>query len=154
MSWKKDTILKWFEGKGIVVDRPMVKFQLIEKVKNTRLICDNYKRSVQEAINHNKAVLRLPPYHCHLSPMQLTWEVVAGHVKIKNCTSSKLDNVRRLLNDGVKLVTTEMWAGYVNSLIKHEDILWNLDIITDKILDETVTAKINLVTSSSESSSD
>ncbi|XP_060881305.1 uncharacterized protein LOC132952860 isoform X2 [Metopolophium dirhodum] len=153
ISWKKDSILKWFEGKGMVLDRPMVKFQLIEKVKKTRLIYDNYRRSVQEAINHNKDVLRLPPYHCQLSPMQLAWEVVVKHVKIKNCTSSKLDDVRQLLNDGVILVTTEMWAGYVNFSITNEDILWNLDIITDKILDETVTAKINLVTSS-ESSSD
>ncbi|CAI6357553.1 unnamed protein product [Macrosiphum euphorbiae] len=153
MSWKKDSILKWFESKGIVLDRPMVKFQLIEKVKNTRLIYDNYRRSVQESINHNKDVLRLPPYHCHLSPMQLAWEVVARHVEIKNCTSSKLEDVRQLFNDGVKLLSTEMWAGYVNSSIMHENILWNLDIITDKILDETVTAKINLVTSS-ESSSD
>jgi len=153
MSWKKDSILKWFEGKGIVLDRPMVKFQLIEKVKNTRLMYDNYRRSVQEAINHNIDVLRLPPYHCHLSPMQLAWEVVARHEKINKCSSSKLDDVCQLLNDGVKLVTTEMWAGYVNFSITNEEILWNLDIITDKIMDETVTAKINLVTSS-ESSSD
>jgi len=152
-SWKKDSILKWFEDKGIVFDRPMVKFQLIEKVKETRLIYDNYRRSVQEAINNNKIVLRIPPYHCQLNPIQLAWEVVARHANMNNCTSSKLDDIRQLYNDGVKLVTTEMWTDYVNSSTTYEDELWYLDFIIDKILEETITAKINLVTSS-ESSSD
>ncbi|KAL4149806.1 hypothetical protein QTP88_003668 [Uroleucon formosanum] len=134
MSWKKGCILKWFEGKGIVFDRPLKKFQLIEKVKEIRLIYDNYRRSVQEAINHNKAVLRLPPYHCQLNPMQLAWEVVDRHANVNNCTSSELDDIRQLFNEGVKLVTTEMWASYVNSSIMYEDKLWNLDIITDSIL--------------------
>lgn len=138
MSWKKDCILQWFEGKGIVFDRPMKKFQLIEKVKEIRLIFDNYRRSVQEAINHNKAVLRLPPYHCHLNPMQLAWEVVARHVNMKNCTSSNLDDIRQLFNDGVKLVTPEMWAGYVNESITYEDKVWNVDIITDNILNSMI----------------
>ncbi|XP_016663249.1 uncharacterized protein LOC107884834 [Acyrthosiphon pisum] len=137
-SWNKGCILKWFEGKGIKFDTPLKKVQLIEKVNEIRIIFDNYKRSVQEAINHNKAVLRLPPYHCQLSPMQLAWEVVINHVKIKNCTSSKLDDVHQLFNDGVKLVTTEMLAGYVNSSIAYEDKLWNLDIITDSILNSMI----------------
>jgi len=68
------------------------------------LMNDNFKRSVQEAINHNKAVLRLPPYHCQLSPMQLAWAVVARHANMNNCTSSKLDDIRQLFNEGIKLV--------------------------------------------------
>jgi len=70
--------------------------------------------------------------------MQLAWEVVIKHVKIKNCTYSKLDDVHQLFDDGVKLVTTEMWAGYVNSSIAYEDKLWNLDIITDSILNSMI----------------
>ncbi|CAI6359535.1 unnamed protein product [Macrosiphum euphorbiae] len=137
-AWNKDCILKWFEGKGIVYDRSLKKDQLMEKVNEIRLIFDNYKRSVQEAINHNKAVLRLPPYHCHLSPMHLAWEVVARHVKINSCPCSNLDDVYNLFNEGVKLVTTEMWIDYVNSSIAYEDKLWNLGVITDSILNSMI----------------
>jgi len=156
MSWKKDCIIRWFEDKGIVFDRPMVKCQLIEKVRQIRITYDNYRRSVQEAINHNKPVLRLPPYHCELNPMHLAWTVVVNYARMKNCTSSKLDDVRQLLNDGVKLVTPEKWANYVHYSILQEEKLWSLDFITDKILEEAVTASSDIVTinlvSSSESS--
>jgi len=157
MSWKKDCILRWFEGKGIVFDRPIVKCQLIEKVKQMRFTYDNYRRSVQEAINHNQAVLRLPPYHCELNPMHLAWTAVANHARTQNCTSSKLDDVCQVLNDGVKQVTPEKWVSYVYYSIMEEDQLWNLDFITDNMLEEAGTVSdivtINLITSSESSGS-
>lgn len=156
MSWKKDSILKWLEDKGIVFDGPMVKFQLVEKAKEIRNTVDIYRRSVQEAINYNKAILRLPPYHCELNPIQLAWSVVDSHMKTKNCTSSELDDVRQLINDGVKLVTPEMMTNFVDRSITEENKLWDLDFIIDDMLEVAVTASNTAVTNdlvtSSESS--
>ncbi|XP_060839202.1 uncharacterized protein LOC132920662 [Rhopalosiphum padi] len=156
MSWKKNSILKWFENKGIVFDRPMVKFQLIEKVKEIRHTVDIYKKSVQEAINYNKAILRLPPHHSELNPIQSAWSVVNNHMKTNNYTSSNLDDIRQLINDGVKLVTPEMMANFVDHSVKEENKLWDLDFIIDDLLEEVVTESntavtINLVTSSESS---
>jgi hypothetical protein len=156
MSWKKNSILKWFENKGIVFDRPMVKFQLIEKVKEIRHTVDIYKKSVQEAINYNKAILRLPPHHSELNPIQSAWSVVNNHMKTNNYTSFNLDDIRQLINDGVKLVTPEMMANFVNHSVKEENKLWDLDFIIDDLLEEVVTESntavtINLVTSSESS---
>ncbi|XP_025209114.1 uncharacterized protein LOC112604348 [Melanaphis sacchari] len=156
MSWKKDSILKWLEDKGLVLDRPMVKFQLIEKAKELRNTVDIYRRSIQEAINYNKAILRLPPYHSELNPIQLAWSAVNDYMKTNNCTSYKLDDICQLINDGVKLVTPEMMANFVDQSVKEEDKLWDLDFIIDEMLEEAVTASsasntgvtINLVSSS------
>jgi len=157
MAWKKDNILQWFESKGILFDRPIVKCQLIEKVREIRLVFDNYRRSVQEAINRNKAVLRLPPYHCELNPMQLAWSVAAKHARTKTCASCNVEDVCKLLNDGVRLVTPEKLAGYVNYSIAQEENLWKLDFITDNMLEEATTASVietvNLITSSESSDS-
>jgi len=153
MSWKKDRILRWLEDKGVVFDKPMVKFQLIEKAKEIRHIFDKYSRSIQEAINYNKAILRLPPYHSDLNPIQSAWSVVNSYVKTNNCTSFNPDDVRQLLSDGVKLVTPEMWADYVSHSIKEEDKLWNLDFITDDMLEraESISNVLSVTVDSSAS---
>ncbi|XP_022165929.1 uncharacterized protein LOC111030637 [Myzus persicae] len=157
MSWKKNSILQWFESKGIVFDRPIVKCQLIEKVKEIRIVFDIYRRSVQEAINHNKAVLRLPPYHFELNPIRMAWSIPFKHVKTKDCSNCNLDDVCKILNDGADLATPEKLAAYFNYSIVEEENLWKLDFIIDNILEEAATSShietISLVTSSEASDS-
>lgn len=55
----------------------------------------------------NKIVLHLPLYHCELNPIELAWLVVKGHMKTNN-TTFKINDDRRLLNDGIQRVTPEM----------------------------------------------
>lgn len=41
----------------------------------------------EEANLHNKTVLRLPPYHCELNPIEVIWALVKTYVSEKNKTS-------------------------------------------------------------------
>ena len=59
-------------------------------------------------------VLRLSPYLCELSPIELSWNEVKENVAIENRTF-KLEHVKGLLSSALKRVT----AGYWQKCIKH-----------------------------------
>ncbi|CAH4034426.1 unnamed protein product [Pieris brassicae] len=45
-------------------------------------------------------VLRLPPYHCELNPIELVWADVKGYVA-RNNTTFKMVDVKKLLQEGL-----------------------------------------------------
>ncbi|XP_050065224.1 uncharacterized protein LOC126554173 [Aphis gossypii] len=80
-STKKEDIISWLISKNVVIDQKiMFKPQLLAKVKEIKgqymsYVVDNMAKDA----GHN--VLRLPPYHCELNPMELAWAMVKGYVK-------------------------------------------------------------------------
>jgi len=91
MAWKKHKIIQWLEYKNIVVGRKMVKLELMQEVKEI-LTTEKYVID-EKAMESNKIVLRLPPYHCELNPIELAWSVVKNNVK-QNNTTFKLNDVQ------------------------------------------------------------
>jgi len=129
MAWKKDKIGQWLRSKGCSIETPIVKHLMMDKVREIRHLHDNYVID-EEALKSNNIVLRLPPYHCELNPIELAWTAVKNHVKYNN-TTFKLNDVQQLLVDAVNLVTPNMWANFVEHTIKEEDKLFNIDFITE-----------------------
>ncbi|XP_060869897.1 uncharacterized protein LOC132944522 [Metopolophium dirhodum] len=132
-AWKKDDIINWLKSKDIVFDKPMLKFQLLDKVNEIKPLHNKYV-IVEEALKTNRHVLRLPPYHCELNPIELAWSVVKNHVKQKN-TTFNLNYVKKLLIEGVQKVTSDMWANFDRHTIKEEDKLYEIDLITEIMLE-------------------
>ncbi|KAF0762878.1 DDE 3 domain-containing protein [Aphis craccivora] len=85
----------------------------------------------------------------------MAWSNVKGYVKTNNSTF-KINDVRRLLNEGIERVTPEMWSNYVSHTIKEEDKFWQIDYISDEMLDEHTIQHVltitGLTTSDSEDS--
>jgi len=106
----------------------MVKHLMMEKVREIHL----HDKCVtdEEAFKLNKIVLRLLTCHYELNPIELAWVAVKNHVKYKN-TTFKLNDVQKLLVDGVNLLTPNMWANFVEFTIKEGDKLFNIDFITE-----------------------
>ncbi|XP_050064711.1 uncharacterized protein LOC126553608 [Aphis gossypii] len=92
---KKTDIIQWLQDKGEVINRPMVIPELLDRVKILRPQYEKYLID-DLAETHNRTILRLPPYHCELNPIELEWANVKDHVK-KNNTSYKLSDVKTLL---------------------------------------------------------
>lgn len=91
------------QDKNVEVDKTWLKIELLDKVQQFRPV-DKYVID-EEAKKYNKIVLRLPPYHCELNPIDLAWSVIKNHVRHNN-TTFKLNYVRQLLIDvisGTKL---------------------------------------------------
>ena len=92
--------------------------------------------------------MRLPPYHCVLNPFELIWAQIKGSVARNNKTY-KLGDVKLLLANAIKEITTEKWRDCVAHVIKEEEKLWELECVTDKVVDSMV---INTADSSSSKS--
>ncbi|CAI6359748.1 unnamed protein product [Macrosiphum euphorbiae] len=153
-SWKKAAIIEWLESKGVKTNPSMIKFDLLKIVREIRHKYDLYVVD-EEAKKQNKIVLRIPPYHYELNPIELAWLVVKEHVKVNNRTS-KINDVRQLLNDGIQKVTPEMWSNFVSRTIKKEERCLRVDYISDEMLDEEPKSHVlsitGLTTSDSENS--
>ncbi|XP_008181221.1 uncharacterized protein LOC103308857 [Acyrthosiphon pisum] len=151
-SWKKNKIAQWLQDKNVEVDKTWLKIELLDKVHQFRPV-DKYVID-EEAKKYNKIVLRLPPYHCELNPIELAWSVVKNYVRHNN-TTYKLNDVRQLLIDGVKKVTPEMLANFVKHTIAEENKMWDIDCISEEMLEENAsTTHVLTITGETTSDSD
>ncbi|CAI6371367.1 unnamed protein product [Macrosiphum euphorbiae] len=131
-STRKGDIIKWLEEKGEVIDRPMVITELLEIVNRIKPMHDKY--AIDELVKtHNRTILRLPPYHCELNPIELAWSSVKNHVKMNN-TTYKLSNVKQLLMEGIEKVDDTMWKNFISHTTSVEDKFYEVDFLIDEVL--------------------
>ncbi|XP_051171071.1 uncharacterized protein LOC127287955 [Leptopilina boulardi] len=112
MQWKKNDIRNWLLEKGVTFKEWMLKPMLLNLVKNVKHL---YNKYIIDEIDKkdNKIILRLPPYHCELNPIEMAWSVVKGHVKTNN-TTFKLPDVLKLFHEGIQRVTPQLWSNFIN----------------------------------------
>ncbi|CAI6370309.1 unnamed protein product [Macrosiphum euphorbiae] len=110
----------------------MVIPQLLAIVRRIKPLHDKYVID-ELAKQHNRTVLRLPPYHCELNPIELAWSSVKNYVKMNN-TSYKLPDVKKLLIEGINRVDDTMWKNFISHTRKEENKFWKLDFIVDEVL--------------------
>ncbi|XP_050440026.1 uncharacterized protein LOC126846047 [Adelges cooleyi] len=134
---RKAEIIKWLEDKEEVIDKPMVIPELLQIVK--RLKPQHEKFVIDElAKANNKIILRLPPYHYELNPIELAWSSVKNHVRMNN-SSYKLADVKKLLVEGVNRVDAEMWGNFISHPIKEKNNFYEIDFIVDEVLAAEIT---------------
>lgn len=150
-SWRKDDIKQWLTSKNIPFDDDMVKKELLI------ITSEHKKRYVKYAVDEMAklrgiSVLRLPPYHCELNPIELVWAQVKGEVARKN-TSYKLQDVEKHMRKAMENVTSDNWKNCVKHTMKEEEKMWKLDSIIENTI-EPIIISTATDTSSDESSDD
>lgn len=112
------------------------------------------KYAIDEMVkSHNRTILRLPPYHCELNPIEMAWSSVKHHVNISN-TTIKLDDVKNLLLEGIERVDATMWKNFIRHTKTLEDKFYEIDFIIDDMLSaELNPVVLNFDDTSSDSSS-
>ena len=132
---KKADIIAWLAARNIPHTPTSLKSVLYMLVKQhkpkPRYIVD------QLAADQGVDVLRSPVGHCELNPIELVWARVKGHVAKHNSTY-RMDDVKRLVQDGFDSVTPEVWAKCCDHVVKVEEEFWN----SDALQEETVEALI------------
>ncbi|KAL4083563.1 hypothetical protein QTP88_028879 [Uroleucon formosanum] len=124
----------YHSDKGEVIDKPMVISQLMTIVRRIKHLHDKYV--IDEYVKqYNKDVLRLPPYHCELNPIEMAWSAVKNHVKTNN-TTYKLPDVRCLLKEGLDKVNDVMWKNFIRHVMGVENKFWDMDFMIDEMLAE------------------
>lgn len=101
---------------------------------------------------HNRVILQLPPYHCELNPIELAWLVVKNHVKMNN-TAFELQDVDKLLHDGIGRCTPEMWKNFIQHTILEENKLWEIDFVVEEVM-ENMGSTLMTITRETSSDSD
>lgn len=116
LNTKKEDIIGWLKGKNIIHEENLLKRELLDIVKIHRKQFDAYVID-EFAKTKNMTVLRLPPYHCELNPIELIWAQVKGDVAAKN-TTFKLRELKELFSAAVQKISPEKWKKCVKHVIE------------------------------------
>ena len=91
---------------------------------------------IAKAAGHE--VVRLPPYHCELNPIEMAWAQVKGFIRVHN-TKFTLTHVKQLTFDGFAHVGSEEWEKLVQHVQnKVEDKFWEEDALQESYIEEFI----------------
>ncbi|XP_028139233.2 uncharacterized protein LOC114333544 [Diabrotica virgifera virgifera] len=125
-AWRKGRIQEWLT--------PAIQLLDIARLRKMEYL----KYAVDEtAKDYGVKVLRLPPYHCELNPIELIWAQVKGEVARNNKTY-KLNEVKELLTQAILHVTPEKWAKCIGHIVKEEHRMWELDIHMEVLIEPII----------------
>ncbi|KAJ3655184.1 hypothetical protein Zmor_014321 [Zophobas morio] len=129
---RKADMLLWLEERDIVVDKTLTKPEIYEVIKDFKSATRIYKLdTLMTEFGH--AVLRLPPYHPELNPIEKIWANVKNWVAQRN-TTFKLPDVEKLARTRFAELTADDWATVCRNFVKVEDEY----IIKERLLDDAL----------------
>jgi transposase len=135
-SWKKADVIRWLLEKEIKFEGNMVKKELLAIAQEHK---DRFVKYVidEMAKERNVTVLRLPPYHCELNPIELIWAQVKGYVARRN-TTFKMNDVQVLFEKALSEIDGEKWSKCIEHVIKIEERMWDLDHCIDDTIEPLI----------------
>lgn len=146
-STKKNEMQQWLNEKNIPFRGNMTKIELYNLIKSHK---PAYKRFAADSLlaSHGHSVLRLPPYHPELNPIETTWAIVKNWVASKN-TTFKLQDVERLARTKFSEDFSETAKKIFNRVVKIENEFLEQEHFMDVHVEEII---INLQVDSSSGS--
>lgn len=146
---KKDEMIEWLEEKNIPYDRSMLKPQLYKLIQNHKA---QFKKYVLDAelSKAGHSVLRLPPYHPDLTPIELIWAEVKDYVATHN-TTFKMADIRKLCDEKFSAMGPENWIPKCNHVKTIEEEYLKKEVAID-LMTEEASFVINLNSESGEDS--
>ena len=87
-------------------------------------------------IDAGHKVVRLPPYHPDLSPIEIFWGDVKG--RISECLSESLEVKRNLCEKFFLEYSVDKWKKCCDHVIKIENEYWKNDSLMDEAVDELI----------------
>lgn len=146
---KKGDMLSWLVEKGIPADPHLTKPELYQIIQENKFRFPpqyNLDRLLEQ---HGHLVLRLPPYHPELNPIEKIWALVKNWVAAHN-TTFKLSDTEALTKQKFQEVSEKEWFDICQHVKKYEEEL----IKKEHIFDDTVDQLIFTVNTGSSDDSD
>lgn len=104
---RKAVMAQWLDARNIPYEAKHTKPELYQIVKEHKTKFPEYVLD-SEMAKHGHRVLRLPPYHPELNPIEKIWAQVKNYVASKNL-SFKLEDVKTLAIEKFEAIDTEAW---------------------------------------------
>ncbi|KAJ4447175.1 hypothetical protein ANN_09176 [Periplaneta americana] len=134
----KKEMLDYLRRHGVPCEENMRKFTLFSLIEQIRPKQKVYQIDTIFA-NHGHTVVRLPPYMCDLSAIELAWSIVKNYVRSHNTTGDmSLKRLQELVQEGLKSVTKEDWTGYCKHVSDIENYYWEKYAIMENVIDEFI----------------
>lgn len=104
----KNEMQTWLTEKNIPFDETMKKIELYDLILKNK---DKFKRFVIDELIESKGfeILRLPPYHPELNPIEKIWGILKNYVASKN-VAQNLTSIMALINERLEMIDRTMWA--------------------------------------------
>ena len=125
---KKDRISAWLRKNGIPVSDDCLKAALVEILD--KLAPPPLYALDELAAAQGHAILRTPPYHPELQPIETCWAVVKNQVA-RNCKFT-MAHLLEQLDDAFESVTEETCSGLIKKVREVEDKFWTEDVRLDR----------------------
>jgi len=126
-SCSKKKIIEWLEQNKIYCRDDCLKSELVEIIKRIAPVPIYAIDEIAKSFGHE--VLRTPPYHPELQPIETCWGVVKNHIA-RNCDFT-MKNLIKQLDDGFEKVTAETCSKIIAKIRKVEDEFWDDDLRFD-----------------------
>ena len=120
---KKEQLRYWLSHNGYPWREDMLKSELLELC--ARLAPVPEYRLDKLAKEHDISILRTPPYHPELQPIETCWAVVKNHMA-DNCDFS-MSGLRKRLPEAFSKVTSSTVKEIIAKVVEQEDKYWKED---------------------------
>ena len=122
-SSKKEVISDWLRKNGVPVSNDSLKAELVEILEKIATKPTYIIDEIAAEFGHR--VLRTPPYHPELQPIEICWGVVKNKIG-RNCDFT-MTGLQKHLDLAFKSVTAKTCSGVIKKVRIIEDKFWNED---------------------------
>jgi transposase len=127
-SCKKEKIRFWLESNGIPIKEDCLKAELVEIL--TKMVPQPTYILDEIAAEQGHEVLRTPPYHPELQPIETCWGIVKNEIA-RNCDFT-MENLILQIEKAFDKVTDVTCAGLIKKMRGVEDRFLSDDAVLDK----------------------
>jgi len=124
----KAKICKWLEDNKYTFREDCLKPELVEVLN--KVVPEPIYAMDEIAMKYGHEIIRTPPYHPELQPIETCWGVVKNHVA-RNCDFT-MDNLLKQLDVGFDKVSSETCKKIILKVREIEDKFWSEDIKFDE----------------------
>ena len=125
---RKPEMQKWLQERGVSFHDKLTKpklYELVQKEKETLSKTYEVDTMLTENGHH---VVRLPPYHCELNPIELIWGDMKGYISRQNNTF-KVNDVKHLIDESFAQIDGKKWKNACKHVCSVEQQYWKKDNI-------------------------
>ena len=132
----KDNMKQWLMERNIPFSNDMLKPQLYGIIQNFK---PRYKRYLIDELFNQKGhdVLRLPPYHPDLNPIELVWASMKEYVANKN-TNFSFQTVAEYCDQFFEQFTIDQWKSRCEHAKKFEREFMEKEPMVDIVVDDLI----------------